>query len=74
MLMIQRLLRRIARQILIDERDRYLAHKIRTAPGQRIVAVVGAGHAPGIKRYWNDAILVDTFTGEVIDVIHHFFW
>ncbi|MBL7196402.1 MAG: TraB family protein, partial [Desulfobacterales bacterium] len=38
--------------ILIDERDRYLAHKIRTAPGKRIVAVVGAGHVPGIKKYW----------------------
>ena len=40
------------RDILIDERDRYLAHKIRTAPGKRIVAVVGAGHVPGIKKYW----------------------
>ncbi len=34
--------------ILIDERDRYLASRIRTAPGSRIVAVVGAGHVPGI--------------------------
>jgi hypothetical protein len=25
-------------------------------------------------RYWNDAILVDTFSGEVIDVIRDFFW
>ncbi len=40
-------------QILIDERDRYLAHKIRTAPGKKIVAVVGAGHLSGIKKYWN---------------------
>lgn len=40
------------RDILIDERDRYLAHKIKTAPGKRIVAVVGAGHVPGIKKYW----------------------
>ena len=40
------------RNILIDERDRYLAHKIKTAPGKRIVAVVGAGHVPGIKKYW----------------------
>ncbi|MCG2755032.1 MAG: TraB/GumN family protein [Desulfobacteraceae bacterium] len=42
----------VLRNILIDERDRYLAHKIRTAPGKRIVAVVGAGHVPGIKKYW----------------------
>ncbi len=41
------------RLTLIDERDQYLAAKIRTAPGQKIVAVVGAGHVPGIKTYWN---------------------
>ncbi len=35
---------------LIDERDLYLAEKIRRAPGARVVAVVGAGHVPGIKR------------------------
>jgi pheromone shutdown-related protein TraB len=43
----------IVKAILIDERDRYLAHKIRHAPGEIIVAVVGAGHVPGIKKYWN---------------------
>ncbi len=41
---------------LIDERDRYLTEKIRTAPGQSVVAVVGAGHVPGMKRYWNQPI------------------
>jgi pheromone shutdown-related protein TraB len=38
------------RATLIDERDQYLAAKIRTAPGKKIVAVVGAGHVPGILR------------------------
>ncbi|HKI98641.1 MAG TPA: TraB/GumN family protein [bacterium] len=33
---------------LIGERDVYLAEKIRTAPGASVVAVVGAGHVPGI--------------------------
>jgi pheromone shutdown-related protein TraB len=46
------------RRILIDERDQYLAHKIRTASGRKIVAVVGAGHVPGINRYWG--VQVDT--------------
>ncbi|SPD73108.1 TraB family protein [uncultured Desulfobacterium sp.] len=41
------------RTVLIDERDQYLAHKIQTAPGKKIVAVVGAGHVPGIKNYWH---------------------
>lgn len=35
---------------LIDERDQYLAEKIRNSPGNKIVAVVGAGHVPGIKK------------------------
>jgi pheromone shutdown-related protein TraB len=42
----------VLREILIDERDAYLAEKIRTAPGKKIVAVVGAGHVPGIKNNW----------------------
>lgn len=31
---------------------------------------------PGTRwiRYYNDALLVDTWTGEVIDVIHNIFW
>ncbi|ABW68488.1 TraB/GumN family protein [Desulfosudis oleivorans] len=44
------------RKIIIDERDQYLAHSIYNAPGKKIVAVVGAGHVAGIKRYWNTAI------------------
>ncbi|MFC1764501.1 TraB/GumN family protein [Planctomycetota bacterium] len=36
---------------LIDERDIYLAQKIREAKGQKIVAVVGAGHCPGITQH-----------------------
>ena len=47
------------RRILIDERDQYLAHMIRTAPGKKIVAVVGAGHIPGIQRNWERHIDVD---------------
>jgi pheromone shutdown-related protein TraB len=46
----------VLKTILIDERDRYLAQKIKTAPGNKIVAVVGAGHVPGIKHYWSENI------------------
>ncbi len=46
----------VIRDILIDERDQYLTEKIRTAPGEKIVAVVGAGHVPGIKKYWESPI------------------
>ena len=44
------------RQILIDERDQYLAYKIRNAPGKKIIAVVGAGHVPGIQTHWNEPV------------------
>lgn len=37
-------------EILINERDQHLAYKIKTAPGKKIVAVVGAAHAAGIQR------------------------
>jgi pheromone shutdown-related protein TraB len=33
---------------LIDERDQFLSHRICHSPGRKIVAVVGAGHIPGI--------------------------
>jgi pheromone shutdown-related protein TraB len=35
---------------LIDERDQYLAQKIKDAPGKKIVAVLGAAHVPGITE------------------------
>lgn len=46
----------VLKTILIDERDKYLAEKIRSAPGKKIVAVVGAGHVPGIKANWENGI------------------
>lgn len=36
--------------VLIDERDQYLASRIRNAPGNRVLAVVGAGHITGIRK------------------------
>lgn len=44
------------RETLIHERDLYLAEKIRTAPGKKIVAIIGAGHCPGIKKAFGSAI------------------
>jgi pheromone shutdown-related protein TraB len=39
-----------AKNALIDERDIFMAEKIKAAKGKRIVAVVGAGHMEGIER------------------------
>lgn len=44
------------RTILIDERDLYMVEKIRNAPGSKVVAVVGAGHVPGIRKHWQDPV------------------
>lgn len=46
----------LLKEVLIDERDRYLSQMIKTAPGKRIVAVVGAGHVPGIKASLHESI------------------
>jgi pheromone shutdown-related protein TraB len=40
-----------AKEILIDERDRYLATKLYEEGGNKLLAVVGAGHVPGMVRY-----------------------
>ncbi|HKJ04264.1 MAG TPA: TraB/GumN family protein [Geopsychrobacteraceae bacterium] len=38
------------KQILVDERDTYMAYHIRNAPGDKVLAVIGAAHQPGIER------------------------
>ena len=38
------------KRVLIDERDIYLAEKIKMSAGSKLVAVVGAGHLEGIKK------------------------
>lgn len=40
----------VLKGVLIDERDTYIAQKTRDASGQKVVAVVGAGHLSGIKQ------------------------
>lgn len=39
------------KQVLIDERDQYLASHIWKAEGNNIVAVLGAGHLPGVESH-----------------------
>lgn len=45
--------------VLIDERDRYLACSITRATGPKVVAVVGAGHVPGILRHLGEDIDIE---------------
>jgi len=41
------------KEVLIDERDVFLATKVFEAEGVRIVVVVGAGHVPGMVEHLN---------------------
>ncbi len=38
-------------EVLVHERDAYLAGKIMQIPQDHVIAVVGAGHKPGIEKY-----------------------
>lgn len=44
---------------LIDERDRFLVAKMRECGGKNVIAVVGAGHVSGMKRYYKEEIDTD---------------
>ena len=41
----------VIKHVLIDERDQYLASKLWESEGNNIVAVLGAGHLPGVQAY-----------------------
>lgn len=38
------------KEVLLDERDQYLSENIKNAPGNKVVAVLGAAHVPGVKK------------------------
>lgn len=48
------------RRTLIDERDTYMAQKLLQIEAKTIVAVIGAGHIPGIKNEINKTIDIKT--------------
>jgi len=42
------------KEVLIDERDVYLATRVYQSEGRKVVAVVGAGHVPGMVKQLQD--------------------
>ncbi len=55
-------------EVLVHERDAYLAGKILQIPQDQVIAVVGAGHKPGIENYLdNPQTLPPLHELEVID-------
>jgi len=49
-------------EILIHERDQHLAYKIKTAPGKKIVAIIGAAHVAGVCQEIYHQQNLDTIT------------
>lgn len=48
-------------EVLIVERDKYITHKIKNAPGNNIVAILGAAHTIGVQKYINDDYSIDEY-------------
>lgn len=55
------------KEVLIDERDRYLASKIWGAGGKKSVAVLGAGHLPGTEAFIHE-LAAGTKTPDTEDI------
>ena len=56
----------VLKKVIIDERDTYLAEKMKRSNGNKIVSVVGAGHAQGIIKALNNNDEVDLKEIEII--------
>lgn len=44
------------RERLISERDLWLMDSVYHAPGEKVVAIVGAGHVPGMVEHWGQSV------------------
>lgn len=56
----------VLKSVLIDERDIYLAQKIKESKGNKVIAVVGAGHLNGIVAQLNNGKQEDLAKYEII--------
>jgi len=50
------------KRTLIDERDQFMASKIHSAGGTNVVAVVGAGHVPGMLTCYGEPVDLEALT------------
>jgi pheromone shutdown-related protein TraB len=55
------------KEVLIDERDRYLATNIFNTTEKKVVAVVGAGHGPGILK-WIELLNNKEVSNDISDI------
>lgn len=63
-------------EILISERDQYLAAKIKEAPGNKVVAILGGAHVPGVREEMDKTQDLEriTFVPEVSKVTKALGW
>ncbi len=55
------------KEVLIDERDQYLAVSTYKRPEKRVVSVVGAGHVPGMIK-WFEALESGSQSGDLSEI------
>jgi len=56
----------VLKKVIIDERDQYIAQKMKEVKGQKIVSVVGAGHVKGIINVLESDEKIDLKEIEII--------
>ncbi len=56
----------ILKRVIIDERDQFIAQRMKDCSGRKIVSVVGAGHVKGIVKFLESNNKVDLKSIEVI--------
>lgn len=56
----------VLKKVIIDERDKYIAQKMKDAQGNKIVSVVGAGHVKGIINSLKNDSKIDLKEIEII--------
>jgi pheromone shutdown-related protein TraB len=56
----------ILKKVIIDERDQYIAQKMKKGKGKKVVSVVGAGHVKGIVKFLESNDDVDLKSIEII--------
>ena len=56
----------VLKKVIIDERDQYIAQKMKNSTGKKIVSVVGAGHVKGILKFLESNDEIDLKSIEII--------
>ncbi len=57
------------KKVLIDERDQFLATKLFQSEGKKVLAVLGAGHVPGMVR-WLEELKAGTKSADLSEIDH----